>query len=462
MKRAHRWHVVLFALLGAVVIILGAFLYSFWMENKELAKLLEGPRVTFERMGDESGFLTYDAQPSYEGFLEKREELISEKAGFIEADLDKMTITLYEEGVASTTVPIVSKGREGSWWETPSGVYRALTREKNHFSSIGHVWMPWSIQFYGNFFIHGWPYYESGEPVPVSYSGGCIRLDTEDAEKVFEFSSRGMPILILDQESKPIFREAITSNGKDVSPPIITADAALIADLDSGEVFLNKRGGEALPIASLAKLMTATVAGELIYLERSVRISQNMLRDEVQSYPLETGKWYRAFDLLYPLLTQSSNGAARALAGFFGEEYFVYQMNKKAETLTMDSTKFVDPAGVEGANESSLFDLAKLAKYIVDKRQFVFDITRGDTFRAFGEPNISIQENYNEFHEDENLLGMKNGESSTAGQTLLGVWHMATPENRERNIFISILGSENRFADTQALKNWLKDSFLLQ
>jgi hypothetical protein len=86
-------------------------------------------------------------------------------ADFIDVDLAAMTLTLYAEGKEKEKLPVLTKGREGSWWETPTGEYSALLKESNHFSSIGKVWMPWSIQFYGNFFIHGWPYHPDGSPV---------------------------------------------------------------------------------------------------------------------------------------------------------------------------------------------------------------------------------------------------------------------------------------------------------
>jgi len=455
--------IILVLVWGAATIVLGALSFYLWMENRELSENLKSiPSVTMEYANRESGFFSTDLQPAYEGFLGERESLKSEKKDFIEADLDAMTITLYEGGEASSTFPIVSKGREGSWWETPSGLYSALTKETNHFSSIGHVWMPWSIQFYGNFFIHGWPYYEGGEPVPESYSGGCIRLESEDAEKIFAFSERNMPILVLDRESKPLLREALRAADPALPVPEISAEAAFAADLESGEVFLNKRAEDALPVASLTKLMTATVAGELIYLERSVQISADMLRDEIQSYDLREGQWYKTFDLLYPLLTRSSNGAARALAGFFGETYFVRQMNRKADTLGMYKTHFVDPAGVEGGNVSSLADMARLARYIAEKRQFIFDITKGEIFKAFGIPGVSLDKNFNEFHEDGNLIGMKNGESSTARQTLLGVWSMQAPDGQEHTVLIGVLGSKDRRADTEAIRDWLSHAFSLE
>src|SRR3989339_1017591 len=138
-------------------------------------------------------------------FKKVREGFIEGKANFIEANLTAMQMLVYEDGQLLFTVPIKSKGKEGSWWETPSGLYRAEAKEKTHFSSFGHVYMPWSIPFQGNFFIHGWPYYPDGTPVKEGYSGGCIRLEDVYAKQVYEHIKVGMPILVFEEESEKAF-----------------------------------------------------------------------------------------------------------------------------------------------------------------------------------------------------------------------------------------------------------------
>jgi D-alanyl-D-alanine carboxypeptidase len=367
-------------------------------------------------------------------------------------------------------MPVLTKGKEGSWWETPTGNYKTLAKKINHFSSIGSVWMPYSIQFYGNFFIHGWPYYPDGTPVATSYSGGCVRLSTEDAKSVFQFATIGMPILILEEseimESPPsVLVEKASSNLK---VPVISAKSALIADLDSGLVLLDKNSQQVLPIASLVKLMTGVVASELIYLEKTVKISSlNFLQKNsplhLASLSLLPDKSYTAFDLLYPLLMQSSNEAASLIASFLGEQEFVKKMNEKAESLGMKNTFFVDTSGKSNENVSTAKDLAKLAKYILEKRIFLYDITRGKNYLTFGPLNFGKLDNYNEFYNYPNLIGVKNGQTSAAKQTMLTVWNLRLGLNGpSKRIVIIVLGSDDRKTDTQLLLNWLKDNFDLQ
>ncbi|MBI3273584.1 MAG: L,D-transpeptidase, partial [Candidatus Colwellbacteria bacterium] len=112
------------------------------------------------------------------------------------ADLGEMTLKRYENGEVRVEYPILSKGKPGSLWETPTGSYQIKTKEENHYSTIGNVWMPWSMQFFGNFFIHGWPYYEGGSPVSPGFSGGCIRLSEKDAQELFNQVTRATPVFV--------------------------------------------------------------------------------------------------------------------------------------------------------------------------------------------------------------------------------------------------------------------------
>lgn len=79
---------------------------------------------------------------------------------------------------------------------TPKGAFRVLSKHKDKVSSkydneIGTpAWMPYSLQFYGNYFIHeGWL---PGHPA----SHGCIRLGHKEAKFLFERMKIGDPVKV--------------------------------------------------------------------------------------------------------------------------------------------------------------------------------------------------------------------------------------------------------------------------
>jgi len=94
--------------------------------------------------------------------------------------------------------------------------------------------MPFSMQFEGNFFIHGWPYYPDGTSVGSSYSGGCIRLSNEDAKDLYNKIKIGTPVLVLEKDFE---KDTFSYQYK---KPVISANNYLIADLKSNFVFLEK------------------------------------------------------------------------------------------------------------------------------------------------------------------------------------------------------------------------------
>jgi D-alanyl-D-alanine carboxypeptidase len=63
--------------------------------------------------------------------------------------------------------------------------------------------------------------------------------------------------------------------------------------------------------------------------------------------------------------------------------------------------------------------------------------------------------NYNEFVSDPRLVGMKNGETTAARQTLASVWEFQSPSGPVP-IAVIVLGSEDRAADTKSLVSWVE------
>jgi D-alanyl-D-alanine carboxypeptidase len=369
---------------------------------------------------------------------------------FIAADLTNMTVTLYQDGLTIGAYPILTKGRPGSPYETPSGFYTLLTKEEDHFNSAEQVHMPWSMQFYGNYFIHGWPFNVDGTPVNPNYSGGCIRLSTDDAEKVYDFSTTGTGIFVYDATST-----ASTSSialGK-VAIPAVSAAAYLVADIDTGDVFAERKAQNPFSIASLTKLMTALVANETILFTEKVAVTKNELLHMATSTP-GPQESFVVGDLLYPLLMESNNAIAQRLAEHYGSSGFIAWMNSTAKSLDMPSTHFDDPIGISPENVSTTDDLFRFATYLVNKKSFIFDITRTPSKRLVAESGNAYQfNNFNLFYNLDNFIGGKVGVTPEAGDTMVSVFRV--PVNGvARRVAIIVLKSDNFRTDTTALYDW--------
>lgn len=428
-----------------LILIAGLAVTSFFFfKNQTLSYTINLP-ITPDGIKIEFSYGAQESLSNQNFFQKVKDQFVTEKADFIEADLSKMVLKVYKFGELSTEVPILTKGRDGSWWETPAGLYKINTKSENHFSSIGHVWMPWAMQFQGNFFIHGETYYADGTPTSSQYSGGCIRLKTEDAEKIYSLVEKGTPLLV--------FEESFSSDDfsyEKIKSIEINANSYLAVDILNNHIFAKKNHDQQVPVASITKLMTALVATEYINLDKYATVSPEDLI--FTSKPrFNEGQQYTIYQLLFPLLLESSNEAAEIIARHYGRDAFIKHMNTKADSIGMYNTNFADPSGASEENISTAEDLFMLAKYIYNNRSFIFDITSENiNDQIYGFNGFIDLENLNYFTDNEHYFGGKNGKTTVAQETNLSVFKIPI-NNTERPIVFITLGSENVEFETQIL-----------
>lgn len=385
-----------------------------------------------------------------------KQDLLDSRKSFVEANLSDMTLSVYKEGTIILTVPIKSKGRDGSWWETPTGVYTFKTKEENHFSSLGHVYMPWSMAFQGNFFVHGWPYYPGGIPVETTYSGGCIRLTSEDAQKVYELVGVGDPIVVSNQALYADDTDYVLANST------VTAEGYLVGDLKNNFIFSNKEKDTLFPVLSITKLLTAVVSAEYANIETSLMAPGTIESISTPIPRLKAGVSYSIYDLLFPLLQESSNQSAVLIATYPSTKTFIARMDEKAKAIGMRDAKFVDPGGVSLENVATPTDLFRLSQYLYSNRQFILKMTAGTAeTKIYGEPQFKNLENYNLFTDDETFVGGIVGKSLGQGLNS-GLFIFELPfGNTKRPVAIVLLDSEDLSSDAKALIRQAREFYSL-
>jgi len=433
---------------GILIICLLLFLLTTFFIPKEIifeSKFSQGP--LFKENPIEKRKL-----PVYLDFWEKiRNGFINSKEEFLEVNLQQMKIKVWVNGLLVKEVPILRKGDPQEWGGTAAGLNKAISKNRSSFSVVSEVYMPWSIHFYGKYYIHGEPYYPGGKKLQTEASGGCIQLSDQDAKTIFELTKEEMPVLVIDKEKENYqWPEAITEF------PEISAKSYLVADLDSGFVFAEKDSQKQLPIASITKLMTAIVVSENVDLRKAILVEKKMLEAYGSTKGLDAGKSFRVVELFYPLLIESSNDAAEVLSYFLGKEKTIKLMDEKAKSILMERTNFVDPSGFDLKNVSTAQDLFYLARYVLNNRPLLFEIGKGKEVKSFGEIKFDVKKlwNKNVFIDDPNFIGGKTGFLKEAGQTSLFIFRFG-----ERNILISLLNSENIEADTQKIYKWLGENY---
>jgi len=409
--------------------------FLFWQEIQEFEPdvyYYVPPEKSFVYQAEEmAGF-------GFEDYLQDKiktetARLVEQKKDFIYINLKEMKMFLYKEGEVFETFTVQSKGREGSFWETAPGAYFIGDKVVNHFSTVSRVWMPYAIQFYGNFFIHGWPYYTGGRPLSTGPSGGCIRLLTADAIVVFNFAERGMPILIFEEKTSPPL-PALMPIGENINLPDITGQSFIAADLTTGEIILSKEIHSEIYADVTARGMLALAVSEVISMERRI-IARDWMIENVKEGIIVPGGSYRSQDLISFLLIRSSREAALVLSRFFTPDYFVAAMNTKARAIGMRNTNFIDVTGVSKNNTTTLFDSARMMRYIKDYRSFIFNFS--DKWIGAGD----------------------NGK-----ETIFKVFKakLSEEDNVPRFIFIGIADSQNAEADLENIILWLRNDLGLK
>jgi hypothetical protein len=460
----------------ALMILSASLVFLYVQANREYAVTVRTPNSA------ESGFI-YGAWPALENadyFDSMKQGFLDEKVPFVEANLSAMTLRVYGEEGLMIEVPIKSKGREGSWWETPSGLYRAEYKERNHFSSFGHVYMPYSIQFQGNFFIHGWPYYPGGEEVPESFSGGCIRLSTEDAENVYPLIERGMPILVFEGDF------VADEFSYSFTPPNIQAASYLAVDLRNNFVFLSHDPTSLRSTEIVPRIMTALVASEYQNVEKEIEIVDEILAMASTSSSTASttperfavGETYTVYDLLFPLLLENSPTAAAAIMYPLGEARAVALMQAKARSLGMQQTHFADTTGLSPENRTTAEDIVHFGRYLYNNRPFILRMSAGTVeTHIYGEPAFTGLEPLHPAGDEQAFVGGLADASSTLlvheAETLetesklaadqpirdmLAIFEL-TFRGESRPIAIVLLDSPDLKADLRAVEGYIEDTY---
>jgi D-alanyl-D-alanine carboxypeptidase len=233
---------------------------------------------------------------------------------------------------------------------------------------------------------------------------------------------------------------------------LVNAKSALYANLNTGEILYQKNINEKLQIASLTKLISATVALKEFELEDTVEVKQDW-------YDMDDMSWSIGFDkgdtvtvetLLNAMLISSYNDAAYVLADNIegGWEEFVEKMNNYVNELGLTSTHFSNPSGLDndGGNFSTVAELYKIST-IIYKNDFIINtINKGyeDLTWNIGEERIYTT---NSLLNQYGIIGGKTGYTEEAEGCFLGI-------TKDGYVTI-VLGSIDRFGDTEKLLNIL-------
>jgi D-alanyl-D-alanine carboxypeptidase (penicillin-binding protein 5/6) len=151
------------------------------------------------------------------------------------------------------------------------------------------------------------------------------------------------------------------------------AQSAVLLDVDTGTVMLDKNKDAKQPPASITKIMTMVLIMEAvdqgkIKMDEKVRTSEYAASMGGSQIFLEPGEEMTVSDMLKGIAMASGNDASVAMAEKIGgtEAGFVQMMNDKAKQLGMNNTHFVNPNGLPADNHyTSAYDIAIMSRELL-------------------------------------------------------------------------------------------------
>ncbi len=232
-----------------------------------------------------------------------------------------------------------------------------------------------------------------------------------------------------------LFSTAAEDGSAPTKPPITSAfgveegslslacKSAILMDVTTGTVLYTQNAEEALPPASVTKVMTLLLVMEAIEAgtvrpENMVTVSANAASMGGSQVFLKEGEQMSVEEMLKCVIIASANDAAVALAEYLcgSVKVFVERMNERAAELGMDETHFENPTGLDDTavnHLTSAHDIALMSRLLLQYPMVTkYSSLWMDTIRdgSFGLTNTNRLVRFYQ-----GCTGLKTGSTSKAG-----------------------------------------------
>ena len=262
-----------------------------------------------------------------------------------------------------------------------------------------------------------------------------------------------------------------------VAEPEINAQAAIVVDADSGEVYFEKNADQRIQPASTTKIMTALLVIEAVErgdigLGDAVVATENCLynidAESTNANPqIQPGESMSVQDLLYCTMLVSANEACNILGEYVSGTVtgFVEAMNARAEELGCTGTHFANANGLEDSDHySTAADFALIAReamshslleQICGTQSYTVSETNVAPARMLTNTNMLLNGESEYYYSP--AYGIKTGFFTNAGYCLV-----SAAEKENINVICVVMGGvqmDDQFRETITLFNWMFDNF---
>ena len=254
----------------------------------------------------------------------------------------------------------------------------------------------------------------------------------------------------------------------------VAATAAILVDLDTGEVLFEMDADEQRYPASITKVMTGLLAVEAIERGELTMDTLVTLGDDLytgigaggSTQDLKTGEILTVRDLLNCALIPSANEACNALASTVSGSIpaFVELMNQRAQELGMTNTHFMNTHGYHDDNHyTTARDISYLCLEAMGHPEFRSIVSSGtytvpptnlhEEPRVLQDTNALVSESKTSGLRYQYAIGIKTGSTPEAGYCLA-----SAAEKNHRVLIAVLLGGKYWYADG----NYVEDNYFTE
>ncbi|HEX6988098.1 MAG TPA: D-alanyl-D-alanine carboxypeptidase family protein [Bacillota bacterium] len=293
----------------------------------------------------------------------------------------------------------------------------------------------------------------AGLPAVPAWADGPGAVGPPDSADPLPLSAEPEPV---PASSEPL--PAMTGGS---GPGPLTAPAAILMDMLSGEVLFEHNADEPRPPASITKIMTMLLTYEAVAAGRASWDDEVVVSERAQSMGgtqafLAAGQTFPLRDLLKAVAVASANDAAVAIAEHLegSVEAFAEAMNRRAGELGMRTAHFANPHGLdEPGHQLSARDVAIASRQLLMNFPEVLELTTVWTYTFEVSNSCCLLTNTNRMiRRYQGVDGLKTGWTSRAGY---GV--SATAAQGDTRLIAVVMGHEHpeqRFAEAAQLLGW--------
>ena len=253
--------------------------------------------------------------------------------------------------------------------------------------------------------------------------------------------------------------------GVSAAPAEVAAKSAILMDAATGQVLYEQNAHEALPPASVTKVMTLLLIMEAIDDGRIgwndiVTASEAAAAKGGSQVYLKVGETMSVTDMVKSIAVSSANDCACAMAEHISgsEGAFVEAMNQKAKALGMEHTHFMNCTGLDDDPQTSnhltcAMDIAIMSRELMMKHESIRKFTTiwMDTIRD-GSFGLSNTNKLVRFYPG--ATGLKTGFTQKAGYCL-----SATAQREGMELVAVVMGAESSKDRFTACKQLLDYGF---